>query len=299
MRIITEEQVKALGISPKQCVDWVEEAFRAKPEADMPAKISVHPFPDSFYTAMPCYHPKMDWVGVKVVSRIPGSVPPLKSKMMLFEVASGELKALIEANWITSMRTGAVAAVAAKTFAADFNNAAFAFVGLGDIARSVLKCLLSQVDGDRTADIWLLRHKDATVRFIEDFKGYKNVHFHETDSRLELVSKTDVLFSCVTVMREQFLPQEAYPKGYLCVPVHVRGFQNCDTTFDRVFGDDAGQMRGWKNFNKFPRFAELCDVLLGKVVGRSAPEERILSYNYGLAIHDLWYASRIYEALKG
>lgn len=46
MKIITEEQIEALGITPRQCVEWVEASFKSKPLADMPTKISVHPFED-------------------------------------------------------------------------------------------------------------------------------------------------------------------------------------------------------------------------------------------------------------
>lgn len=297
MKIITEEQVAGLGITPAQCVEWIEQSFRSKPRADMPAKISVHPFPDSFYTAMPCYHPDTGRVGVKVVSRVPNCMPPLKSKMMLFEASSGDLLALIDTNWITAMRTGAVAALAAKTFAADFAKASFGFVGLGNIAHAVMWCLLSQIDRSKPVDVWLLKFANESEKFIRDFRQFTNVHFYETDVREELVAHTAVLFSCVTVMHDQFLPATAYPNGYLCVPVHVRGFQDCDISFDRVFGDDAGQMRDWKNFNMFKEFSEFSDVLLGIKDGRRNKDERILSYNYGLGLHDLWFASKVYDII--
>lgn len=295
MKVITEDQVRALGISPLTCVEWVDASFRSKPLADMPPKISVHPFTDSFYTAMPCFHPDVGRVGVKVISRIPGGKPALKSKMMLFEAGTAELLALVDTNWITAMRTGAVTALAARLFASDFSSASFAMVGLGTIARSTLSCLLAIVPG--TCDIWLLEYKDHAEQIMREFASDR-VRFHVTSDRRELVARTNVLFSCVTVMHEMFLPVEAYPPGYLCVPVHVRGFQNCDVVFDEVFGDDAGHMRDWKNFGGFRRFAELSDVLLGRAAGRMNASQRILSYNYGLGLHDLWFASRIYDLVN-
>lgn len=292
MKIITEDQVENLGITPRQCIEWVEHSFKSKPDADMPAKISVHPFEDSFYTAMPCYHPAVGRVGVKVVSRVPGSEPSLKSKMMLFNARSAELLALIDTNWITAMRTGAVAALAAKTFASDFDNASIGVVGLGVIGKAVLHCLLSL---DRpNQKFWLLDYKDHTSRIMAEFPDAK---FRHTSDRRELVKQTNVLLSCVTVMHEQFLPESVYPNGYTLVPVHVRGFQDCDLTFDKVFGDDAGHMRNWKNFGLYRHFSEFSDVLLGNAEGRISPEERIISYNYGLGLHDLWFASRIYDLL--
>lgn len=295
MKLISENDVISLGITPAQCVDWVEASFRSKPRADLPPKISVHPFPDSFYTAMPCYHPDVGRVGVKVISRVPDSTPAVKSKLMLFDAPTGDLLALIDTNWITAMRTGAVAALAAKTFASDFDRSAFGFVGLGVIGKAVLRCLLAI--HEKPCDIWLLRYKDQAEKAVEEFQT-AGVSFHIVDEKMEMVRNTNVLFSSVTVMHEQFLPAEVYPSGYLCVPVHVRGFQNCDSVFDRVFGDDAAHLKDWENFGRFRQFAEFSDVLLGACAGRISPAERILSYNYGLGLHDLWFASKVYDALR-
>lgn len=292
MKIITEDQIESLGITPRQCVEWIEKSFLSKPLADMPPKISVHPFPDSFYTAMPCYHPDIGHVGVKVVSRVTGSVPALKSKMLLFDADSGNLLSLLDANWITTMRTGAVAALAAKVFSAHFNDASFGFVGLGTIARATIKCLLSVCE--KTPDIWLLEYKDHVQRISEDFP---EVRFHSTSNREDLIRNTNTLFSCVTIMHDQFLSPEAYPEGYTLIPVHVRGFQDCDLVFDKIFGDDTNHISGWKNFSRFNRFSEFSDVLLGVTKGRETDRERIISYNYGLGLHDLWFASNVYRNL--
>ena len=292
MKIISDEQIASLGISPKECVDWVEMSFKSKPEADLPPKISVHPVDDSFFTAMPCYHPRIGRVGVKVISRVPGSIPSLKSKMMLFDAYTGDMLSLMDTNWITAMRTGAVAALAAKTFVNDFKTASFGFVGLGVIGRATLKCLLSLCE--EAPEIWLMRYKDQAEKVQA---AYPDVKFRVADDRRELIDHTNLLFSCVTIMKDQFLPESAYPKGYTLVPVHVRGFQDCDLTFDKVFGDDAGHMSNWKNFGRYRQFAEFTDVLSGKREGRKNPEERIISYNYGLGLHDLWFASNVYNMI--
>ena len=43
MKIISENQIKDLGITPATCVDWAKESFSIKNKAQLPAKISVHP----------------------------------------------------------------------------------------------------------------------------------------------------------------------------------------------------------------------------------------------------------------
>lgn len=117
MKLITHKQIAELGISPATCIDWVKEAFYLKKNAQLPAKISVHPDGNDFYTSMPCLLPeKFNRFGLKLVHRVKGSTPSLGSDLLLYEASSGELLALIDCNWITTMRTGAVATLAAQTF---------------------------------------------------------------------------------------------------------------------------------------------------------------------------------------
>lgn len=297
MKVLTDNDIEALGIAPRQCVEWAERSLLSKPNADLPPKTWQH-FPnDVFVNTMPCYVPEINRYGVKVVTRHPGLHPALKSKILLVDMANGDCLACMDGNWITAMRTGAVAALAGKTFVNNYESAAFGFVGLGNMAHSTMKCLCSLLD--RPHDIWLLRYKNQAEEFAAAFANEPNVKFHFTDSREELVSRTQALYSCVTVMNEQFLPTSAYPQGYTLIPVHMRGFQDCDVVFDRIFGDDTGHLRCFQHFNEFKAFAEFTDVLLGKAVGRQSAEERIISYNIGMGLHDVWFASNIYDIMIG
>ena len=54
MKILSQQLIKSLNITPKQCVDWVYESFAQKLSAQLPAKISVHPADFDFFTSMPC-----------------------------------------------------------------------------------------------------------------------------------------------------------------------------------------------------------------------------------------------------
>lgn len=292
---ITDEQIRGLQISPQECVEWAKMAFLAKKGTLLPHKSCMRPTADSFFTAMPCCIPSLGCAGVKVISRIPGNEPSLKSTISLCDMKTGDLRALLDGRWITSMRTGATATLAATLFASDFSSAVFGLVGMGDVARSLLKCLLSVCD--RSVDVWLLEYKGRASAFAHEFKGFKNVRFHVAATRQELVDSTTVLFSCVTVMNEQFLPPSCYPPGYTCIPVHTKGFQDCDSVFDHVFGDDLEHIRCFDHFSDFRSFAEIGEVLSGHVPGRISSQERILSYNVGIALLDVWFASKIYDLL--
>ena len=107
------------------------------------------------------------------------------------------------------------------------------------------------------------------------------------------------MFSCVTEAKQNFCEdKDAFRKGCTIIPVHTKGFQNCDLFFDKIFGDDTDHLHGFRYFNQFKQFAEISDVLTGKAKGRENDEERILSYNIGLGLHDIIFASKIYSKLK-
>lgn len=299
MKLITNEDIQSLQISPITCVEWVRDAFKIKPDCQLPAKISLHPQGNDFINTMPCLLPQSyHTFGVKVVSRINGRQPSLKSDLMLFDSISGELKAVVNANWITSMRTGAVAALAINTFRSS-KASIYSIMGLGNTAHATMKCMLSLFQKEDMT-VRLLKYKQQAEQFAEDFGDYSNVSFEIVDTMNELVDGADVVLSCITeapgILVEDL---QLFKPGVLVVPVHTRGFQNCDLFFDKVFADDTEHVRGFKYFSQFRKFAEIEDVLFNGVPGRESNSERILSYNIGLGLHDVYYSYQIYDMLYG
>ena len=97
-----------------------------------------------------------------------------------------------------------------------------------------------------------------------------------------------------------FCVPEKYPDGITVIPVHSKGFQNCDLVFNKIFADQTEQIKSfkyWAQFSKLNYCGELTDVLTGKVSGRTGDNERILSYNVGIAIHDIRFAFEVYKTV--
>ena len=297
MKRITNDEIMTLGISPRECVEWVRESFKMKYDAQLPTKISLHPQGSDFFNTMPCLLPEQyKRFGVKVVSRIAGKKPSLHSDLLLYNSQTGELLTLMEADWITQMRTGAVAALAIETLQKT-KASVYSFIGLGSTADATMACLQAILPTDRQYTIRLKRYKNQAEQFASKW-ARMNYTFVIVDTNEQLLQNCDVLVSAVTEMPDLFCADDAmYPKGVLLVPIHTRGFQNCDLFFDHVFADDKGHVEGFKYFSQFKAFNELSEVLLGRIQGRENDEQRILAYNIGLGLHDVLYASKIYERL--
>lgn len=298
MKLITFEDIQKLNIDPYQCFEWVNEMIVNKKLVDLPTKISMHPRDGVFCNVMPCVIPNTDFGkvgGVKVVTRYPDRNPSLDSKLLLLNIETGEFLSLMDANWITAMRTGAVAAhsillLAKKKFST------VAMLGLGNTARATL-LVLCAVLPERELTIKLFKYKGQEIKFAERFAEYPNLKFEYVENKEDLIKGSEVVLSCVTYFEKDFCSDTFFDEGVLVVPVHTRGFTNCDLFFDKVYADDYGHVHHFKNFDKFRYFAEICDVVNENAIGRENDKERILAYNIGVSMHDINYAAHIYEIM--
>lgn len=305
MKLISHKDIEGLNIPPVLCVEWIMRSFSLKSSAQLPAKISVHPKENDFFTSMPCLLPEINdehgcpkrYFGIKEVHKLGGSIPSLGSDMLLYDANNGNLLALIDCDWITAMRTGAVAAATAKVLRKT-SGFRYGFIGLGNTARATLLCVLDS-EPESFFYVKLLRYKDQSERFIERFSDYSNVAFDIVDDINYLVENVDVFFSCITSADGPlFSDDKVFRSGVTVIPVHMRGLQVCDRTFDRVFGDDTDHIKNFKFFHEFNCYNEIGEVLAGIDPGRTNDDQRIIAYNYGIAMHDVYFAMKIFNLLE-
>ena len=298
MKIITFQDIAALNIAPTLCYDWAETMIKNKKQALLPPKISMKPFDGVFCNVMPCIIPgeaKTNWGGVKVVTRYPNRVPSLESRILLMNADNGEFLALMDGTWITTMRTGAVAAHSIMLLGKkDFS--IVGIMGLGNVVRSTLLVLVNKLP-DREFHIKLLKYKGQEEDLARRFSAYKNLHFSFVDTPEEMVKGSDVVLSGATYLPNDVCADECFDEGILVEPIHTLGFTNCDLFFDKVFADDLGHVHHFKNFDKFKQFAEVCEVVNGEKPGRENDGERILAYNIGISVHDINFAASIYRLM--
>ncbi|MFG6394299.1 MAG: ornithine cyclodeaminase [Lachnospiraceae bacterium] len=297
MKIIQFDKIKELNISPIMCYQWVCEAIALKKDVLLPAKISLKPGIEGvFYNTMPVIIPYANVGGVKVVTRYPGREPVLDSEILLYDLENGNNIALTDGNWITAMRTGAVAAHSVKMFAVDgFKE--IGIIGLGNTARAALKVLLA-IYPEKKMKIKLKMYKNQHNLFAEEFSSFNNVTFIYCESFEKVIYGSDVVISAATVFENNICEDRYFKEGVLVIPIHTKGFTNCDLFFDKVFADDTNHVKEFRYFDKYRYFAEVSDVVNGIKTGRENNKERILAYNIGIALHDIYFANKIYKLVE-
>lgn len=132
---------------------------------------------------------------------------------------------------------------------------------------------------------------------MDEFKD-EDIEFQLCDTYDEVVKGSDVVVSAVTYAGSDFCTDDCFDEGVLVVPVHTRGFGNCDLFFDKVFMDDEGHICKFRYFDRFRYKAEVSDVVRGDSPGRENDSERLLAYNVGIALYDVYYAKKIYDLIS-
>jgi ornithine cyclodeaminase/alanine dehydrogenase-like protein (mu-crystallin family) len=123
VRYLSRADVEAVGLDGTEVIEILDAAFRAKREGavEMPPKIGVHPRDDAFVHAMPAYLSDADAVGLKWVAGYPGNqdlgLPYIHGLFLLFDAATGRPLAVMDATWITGVRTAAASMLGIRALA--------------------------------------------------------------------------------------------------------------------------------------------------------------------------------------
>lgn len=289
-------------ISPLRAIELTREAFlhHYRGEWVMPPKVYVEAPPDGDFRAMPARGG--GYAALKWVTSFPRNpelgLPVVSGALLLSSAASGELLAILDCAAVTSLRTGAAAAVSALALARE-DAAAVGVIGCGVNGAAAARCLAAAGYGPGIcAD---LRSEVAEALAAE--LGW------EAGPR-ERAAACDVVVTVTPGERPVVGRGELAAGAHLAVlgadaagkaEVESGELRRC-----RLFCDEwlqaskGGELAGPVARDELDREAvtELGAVLAGEAEGRRSARERTLFDSTGLAIQDLGLAIAAYEAVR-
>jgi len=211
--------------------------------------------------------------------------------IVLNDATTGVPRAVLDSDWITTTRTGAVAGVAARMLARP-GAAVAAILGPGRVGAAALQALRLTTPGLRTVLAWAPRTETAR-RFANEHGAIAAATAEEA------VRAADVIVSAAPWPGGPPCVEAAWlrPGAFACSLDYDSTFTRAAATaFDVRAADDVPQMdlaRTHGSFADWPRFSELCTAR------RKDPEQRILCTALGLAIFDIAVATRVLERHSG
>lgn len=199
-------------------------------------------------------------MGNKIVSRIPGNNLLMRSEIFLYDLSNGELKNILEGNYITTLRT--VAAYSVLLFVNKLKEYEIGIIGLGNVTTMTFNFLFEKLK------VKLYKYKDQHLKFKAKFEKNKNIEFVYSETYEEVIKNSDLIVSGVSYVNNNFGREEWFKPGVVVIPIHTRGFQNLDRVVDKVIVDDRGHVKNFKYFNEFKKCIELSEILTSKNFGR-------------------------------
>jgi len=305
---LSQEDVVAAGMTMPETIAVVEDVLREHGlgATENPPKPGVHPA-NSFIHAMPGYLPRKRAAGLKWVSSFSGNtglgMPPVMGLIILNDVQTGQPLAVMDCRWITAMRTGAVSAVAARYLAAE-KATVVGIIGAGIQGRYNLLALAAvqpQLELVRVFDI----NRRTADGLVDVLSGELKLRFEVERSAQAVIEGADIIVTATGRLDQPVFKERWIAPGSLVLPVHHRGWENRTLhAVDKFITDDWQQLKlAHEKVGGFDgplpdRHAELGQIIGGLKPGRENETERIIDFNYGLAIEDVAVAGEIYIRAK-
>jgi ornithine cyclodeaminase/alanine dehydrogenase-like protein (mu-crystallin family) len=299
IRYLSRADVEAVGLSGTDVMDILERAFRAKRAGDveMPPKIGVHPRDDAFIHAMPAYLADSDAVGLKWVAGYPGNqplgIPYIHGLLVLSEAGTGRPLAVMDATWITELRTAAASMLGIRALA-EGPVEAIGILGCGRQGHVHLELAKHVFPTLRRARLFD-RHPDRAEALAAE---HPELEAQAASAAEEIGPGADVVVSSAAIVRhpERPLRREHLPDATVACAVDFDATLSEDLFEDAALFvvDDVAQYRYYRQqgyFAGYPAEAtELADVL-----GPEAPRPRGLSVYVplGIALEDVAVAAEI------
>jgi ornithine cyclodeaminase/alanine dehydrogenase-like protein (mu-crystallin family) len=224
----------------------------------------------------------------------------------LYSQTTGELLALIEANYLGQLRTGAASGVAAEYMARPDARVVGLF-GSGCQARTQLKALCA-VRKIELVEVYS-RTEERAAKFAELMSEWCNTRVVASRNPEQVAAEKDIVV-CATTSRVPLFDGRVLDEGTHLnaigsnflnkAEIDVTTIQRADTVVcdsiaqcrleagDFVPALEAGAI-DWSNVK------ELADVVAGRETGRKTPESITLFKSVGLAIEDVALAERLYK----
>jgi alanine dehydrogenase len=299
LRYLSRADVEAVGLAGTDVIEILDVAFRAKRAGavEMPPKIGVHPRDDAFIHAMPAYLSDVDAVGLKWVAGYPDNqelgLPYIHGLFVLSEAATGRPLAVMDATWITEVRTAAASMLGIRALA-ERPVEAIGLIGCGRQARVHLE-LARQVFPALRRVALFDRHPERAEALASE---HPELEAAAARSAEEVGPGAHVVITCAAIVRDPVRPlrREHLPDATVACAVDFDASLSEDLFEDAAafVVDDVAQYGYYREQGYFAGYpgdpAELCDAI---DPAAAHPAGLRVFVPLGLALEDVAVAAEI------
>ena len=302
--LLSEADVQQILTMP-MALAAVEDSFRrlADGSALLHSRQRLHIPGKSYLHYMAAADGAGNYMGLKIYT---SAKVGLRFLVPLFQVDSGELLALIEADYLGQIRTGAASGLATKLLArADASKIGIIGTGLQSRTQLHALALVRTITGVRAFS----RTPEHRERFAKEMTEQLGFPVVAVASAQEAVRGADIVVTSTTST------EPVLDGSWLTPGMHINAIganfpqkheldgtavRRCDIIAadsreqSKIEAGDLIQMYG-DDKRRWDNVTDLSEIVAGKAPGRSNPEQITLFKSNGIAIEDIVVAGRIYE----
>lgn len=243
---LDDKQLAELGITAEEMVDAIENTLLGirNSQISVAPKSGISTADGRYVMATLSSSDQHGIIAVKSVIFNPRNsiqnLPSIDGAIMLLDSATGQLRAVLDANWITAVRTASLSLFAAKRLA-NPQSESIGLVGAGVQAESHLRAFKQCYP---LGKVRVAGRSSAGIKRIESVATELKLAFEQVDPQT-CIKLSDIVVSAVTRNHEiePFLDAQLMPAGsFAAIPdLAIPWYPDTMSGFGRTFIDDLAQ----------------------------------------------------------
>ena len=307
-RYLVTSDLEGLGLTISRIADAIEEAFRHKASGGVisPPMTFFHRERGGWFNSMVCSIPSLGFAGCKFQAGDSGNpaargLPSIQGMYVLCEDMGGQMVAIMDARWLTAIRTAAVGALFARRDARP-GAKTVGILGCGVQGRLQLQAfkeVVPSITHCRAYDT----SPEAAKKYLGDASG-SGVVVELVPTPEAAVRGADIVMSSgpITKVRQASIESDWLAPGCLSISLDRDSYvtDGAIDSMDLILSDDREALFHARDheasFSHVSRVdADLLDIARGNAATRRSPEQRIGVFVNGLGIEDLAAAVATYR----
>ena len=309
-RYLSQEDIISLNIPYMDVIDAVEKVMSefGKGSCQLPVKIHVNSRPGTYINAMPAYvggeneSQGLKWVAGYPENRAKG-LPVTWGLMVMNDCDTGAVTAVMDARWITAIRTAAVTAVTAK-YCKVKDTHTMTIIGAGEQGRwnaRLLKLVIPELKKIYIGDLYPAAIEAYLNKMRPLMPDVEFVPFYTEEERQAAIDESQILLTATQRGDKPIIYNEMLHKGMLGIPLESTAWEGKTYTWaDRFVCDDWDLVQVYLRDGKYTdglndEYQLLGKIVNGDAIGRANEDEFVIASSHGIALSDIAVAQMLYD----
>ena len=294
-----------MNIPYEDVINAVEKVMSefGKGNCQLPVKVHVNSRPGTYINAMPAYvGGENEAQGMKWVAGYPENrskdLPVTWGLMVMNDCDTGAVTAVMDARWITAIRTAAVAAVTAK-YCKVKDTRTITIIGAGEQGKwnaRLLKMVIPEIERVFIGDLYPAAVEAYLKKMCPLMPDVEFIPFYTEEERQAAIDQSQILITATQRGDKPIIYSEMLHKGMLGIPLESTAWEGKTYTrfADRFVCDDRNLVNTYLLDGKYtdglpPVENQLLlgDIINGVAPGRVSEEEFVITSSHGIALSDV------------